>query len=87
MNTSGTPVYTRVGVTLTVDDVRVRNVLIAVHQYVRVGVAPDERAELDARNEEGEVVDFGLRVLAVDEAGEVEELRAFGVVVVDAAVS
>ena len=55
---------------------RVRHVLEAVDEHVRVLILPAERPELDARDEERKVMHLHLGVAPVDEAGEVEQLRA-----------
>ena len=50
-------------------------VLDAVNQHVRVGIAPDKRAELHDRDEAGEVVDLLLVVKPIYQAAQVEQLR------------
>ena len=53
-----------------------RDVLDTVDEEVRVGRAPRERDELHDGDEARKVVDLDLRVSAVRDAGEVEQLRA-----------
>jgi len=51
------------------------NVLDPVHQYVRMGIPPDEGSELNSTDVESETLDLVLAVLTIDDTHELEHLR------------
>ena len=53
------------------------NVLVTIDHDVGVGVAPNQGAELDPGNEELQLIDFVLEVLAIYNTGKVKHFGSF----------